>query len=131
MAKNRKTNTITDLSIEKVNLFKEYKFILVIENNFSFGSVTEKLIDSLTCLSVPIYFGSIEIKRLLPDLFNNGVIDGSSYNLDILIKLVKNMSEHEYQQRLATIKKYREKYFKYFSFEGEFEFIYEFISSSL
>ena len=62
------------------------------ENNNSFGTFTEKLIDVFGSLSVPIYYGSVNISKIFPDLFNNAVIDGSQYNLNDLISLINNMA---------------------------------------
>ena len=103
-------------SQSKVHTFKNYKFVVVIENVFHFGSMTEKLIDSLGCLSVPIYFGSYYPEKILPELFTNGVINGFGFKtIDDLLHYLKNMSDEEYIQRILTIKKYREDCYQYFT----------------
>ena len=50
----------TKKSQSKIHTFKHYKFVVVIENCFHFGSMTEKLIDSLGCLSIPGMTGLVK-----------------------------------------------------------------------
>lgn len=113
-------------SITKTEIFKSYKFILVIENCFECGTFTEKLIDALGCLSLPIYFGGKNADKIMPDLFSNGVINGFNYkNIDDLISYLQEMSDKEYTLRVETIKKNRDKYYNYFGLRKINDFIVE------
>ena len=58
-------------------------------------------------MSIPIYFGSLNAEYFFPDLFNNAVINGLNFNnTDEIIKLIKNMSDDEYNLRIENIKKW-------------------------
>lgn len=114
--KMKKSIYYTKKSESKIHTFKDYKFVVVIENCFHFGSVTEKLVDVLGCLSVPVYFGSYYPEKILPELFTNGIINGFNFKtIDDLLYYLKNMSDDEYIQRIETIKKHRESCYQYFT----------------
>ena len=120
---NRNTHNLNELSEKKTNLFKNYKFVLIIENNIHYGSITEKLIDALGSLSLPIYFGSEHIETIMPDIFTNGILNGFETTIEDLIYKIKNMTNEEYNLRIENIKKLRYKYLNGFSFENIFNFI--------
>ena len=91
---------------------------------FEFGNITEKLIDSLGCLSLPIYFGTFHPEYIMPDLFDYGIIDGFKFkNCQELTNYLKNMSEQEYEKRILNIKKARYKYYYIFSQKNIIDFI--------
>lgn len=94
-----------NLSIRKSYVFSHYKYILVCENCSLDGYVSEKLIDSLTCGSIPIYFGPHDAEKYFPELFENGVINGFKCTTDELITLLINMSDDEYKTRVLNIQK--------------------------
>ncbi|MEI6426718.1 MAG: glycosyltransferase family 10 [Candidatus Absconditabacteria bacterium] len=54
---------ITVSGISKLNAIKDYKFTFAIENSSYPGYVTEKIIEPMMMHSVPIYWGSREIKK--------------------------------------------------------------------
>ena len=116
------------LSKDKANIFSNYKFIIVIENNFVSGCFSEKLIDCFLSLSVPIYFGALNAEYFFPDLFNNAVINGLNFNnTNEIIELIKNMSDDEYNLRIENIKKLRNKYFNITSFNYVFNYMSDYI----
>ncbi|MCU0388855.1 MAG: glycosyltransferase family 10, partial [Chitinophagaceae bacterium] len=43
---------------EKIKIFRKAKFVVVVENLFADGYVTEKLAEPLAALTVPVYFGN-------------------------------------------------------------------------
>jgi len=116
LKKNRKNTDIQTLCRDKTDIFKEYKYVVIIENDLHYGCMTEKLIDALGCLSLPIYFGSYRASTFAPELFDDGVIDGFSYTLPALIELLKTMSDEEYRERVAKIQHVREYYYRKHSF---------------
>lgn len=46
---------------DNVELFKNYKFVIAIENEFHNGYITEKLINSLLAGAIPIYMGAPDV----------------------------------------------------------------------
>ena len=93
--------------INKTKVLSQYKFIIVSENCFVNGYVTEKLIDSLSWGNVPIYYGAYNIKEFFPELFEKGIIHGHDYETKELYQYLKSMTDEEYSTRVKTIKKYR------------------------
>ena len=128
---NRKNTELKSLCHLKTDIFKKYKFVLVLDNNNSFGSFSEKLIDVFGSLSVPIYYSSVNIYQIFPDLFNDAVIDGSQYNLDDLINLIHNMTDDEYNKRVNNIKNLRNKYYNACSYHGTGTLMIKYIINSL
>ncbi len=45
------------IGIEKLNFMRKYKFTLAVENSFSPGYTTEKLVEAMLSGSIPIYYG--------------------------------------------------------------------------
>ena len=98
--------------IDKIINMKDYKFIIVCENNYSSYdencmSISEKLFETLETNSLPIYFGCLDIEIVFPNLFKNGVINGRRFKTKELIDKIKNMSNDEYKKRIENIKKYK------------------------
>jgi hypothetical protein len=115
-------------SLLKTEVFKKYKFVVVCENIFTFGNFTEKIIDCLGSLSIPIIFGSFNAKYIFPDLFDNCLIDGFEFkNCNELVNYIENMSNDEYNKRINNIKKVRNKYYKMFSCD----YICDYISNEI
>jgi hypothetical protein len=104
-----------DRTLFKINKFKKYKFILIIENQNIYSYISEKLIDGIISGTLPIYYGYPDIDIALADLFDNGVINGHRYNYDELFKLIKNMTHEEWLVRTNNIKKNLNKYLILFS----------------
>lgn len=97
------------LSLSKKYVFCHYKYILVIENTSIDGYITEKLVDCLTCGSVPIYFGPKNPEIFFPELFENAVINGFKYTTEELLELLHKMTHEEYNIRVSNIEKLCEK----------------------
>lgn len=109
--------------INKTQVLSQYRFVLVSENCFVNGYVTEKLIDSLSWGNVPVYYGSYEIKNFFPNLFENGIINGHDYETKELYQYLKSMPEQEYMIRVKRIKKYRNYYYQMFSLQNIWNYI--------
>lgn len=64
-SKNSLRNKSTQLDYSRwtsnVDLFRSYKFVFAIENDFSDGYITEKLINPLLAGAIPIYYGPPDI----------------------------------------------------------------------
>lgn len=95
--------------ISKCKLLSKYKFVLVFENLFVNGYVTEKLVESLFSNSVVIYYGPPDIKEMYPYLFNFGIINGHDHTVSEILSIMKKMDNTEYNKRVQTIKLYRNK----------------------
>jgi hypothetical protein len=114
-----------DFGLSKINKLSEYKFIIICENLFIDGYITEKLSDVLLCNRVPIYFGGPNIHKILPKLFNQGVINGFEFDtLDDLINCINNMSDEEYLKRINTIKHERNNLFELFNIQTHISYIF-------
>ena len=94
--------------INKCKVLSEYKFILVFENMFIDGYITEKFVESMYSDNIVIYYGPKNIKTMYPDLFNYGMINGHEYNVDNIIDIMNTMTDDEYNKRVDTIKKLRD-----------------------
>lgn len=81
-------------SIELLNIFNKYKFILTIENSYDDGYITEKIFNCFFSKAIPIYKGSPIIKNFIN---NKSFIDINSYNdnIDNLISLIKLLNNDE------------------------------------
>lgn len=55
-------------SLELLNVFHKYKFILCIENSYSDGYITEKIFNCFYARTIPLYKGSPIIKKYLNEL---------------------------------------------------------------
>ena len=81
-------------SIELLNIFNKYKFILAFENSYNDGYITEKIFNCFFAKTIPIYKGSNIIKNYINessfiDINNNNDIE----NIIQLIKLLNNNEE--------------------------------------
>lgn len=104
-------------------IFARYKFVLVIENCFQYGYVTEKLGEPLISGSIPIYFGDYNIEFFIPDLFSHGAINGHSYTSpEELFSSIKAMTSEEIRKRLEKIEQHRQVYFDLTSRRNIFDF---------
>lgn len=110
-------------SISKKHLYKIYKFVIIAENYFTDGYITEKLVDCLYSLNVPVYFGFPNVEIALPKLFDNGVINGFNFDsLKDLVKFLNEMSDEEYNKRIEVIKRERHTLFKIHSENNQMSF---------
>lgn len=86
----------------KVDIFREYKFCICIENSVARSYVTEKIYDGLVAGCLPIYFGAPDISYFVPDM--NGILDlrdfGSVEKLhEELVRLLNN--DTAYEEKMA------------------------------
>ncbi len=108
---------------EKIEIFKKYRFILVVENAFTHFYLTEKLGEPLAALCVPIYFGDPDIEEHLPELFDQGVINGHRFDsLAQLSAYIEGMPAKEYLARVQQIKDHRHRYFLLTDYKRIWEF---------
>ncbi len=89
----------------KLELLQKYKFSICFENASGIkGYITEKILDSLAAGCVPVYWGAPNITDFIPKECLILMSDFKTY--DDLYAYLVNMSEVEYNQRLAAIKKF-------------------------
>jgi GR25 family glycosyltransferase involved in LPS biosynthesis len=79
-----------------VKIYSEYKFVLAIENKIKNGYNTEKLINPILANSIPIYYGSDDIFKIIN---RKRVICFNDFNniddlIDYIIQLSKNEEEY-------------------------------------
>lgn len=79
---------------------KDYRFSVVIENSFSKGYFTEKIIDCFRTGVIPIYKGDPDIKSYGFD--NNGIL--TFENFDDLEKILNSCDEGLYLDKLKSVK---------------------------
>jgi len=79
-------------SIDLLNIFNKYKFILAFENSYDDGYITEKIFNCFFAKTIPIYKGSNIIKNYI-----NGTsfIDTNNTNNENIIELVKLLNKDE------------------------------------
>jgi hypothetical protein len=111
----------TQISNDKLNALKKYKFIIVCENCYSYGYISERVIDIMTIGSIPIYYGN-NYNFLFND--NIGIIDGQSFkNIDSMYNYINNIDENTYNKMINANKIFITNYIKYFTWEYIWNFI--------
>lgn len=101
----------------KINVIKQYRFCVCIENTFDCkGYITEKIFSGFAAGCVPIYWGPSNVGDYIPkDCF----IDCRDFeNYDQLYEFIKEMSEETYNQYVECIKAFL-KSEKGFQFTGD------------
>jgi hypothetical protein len=74
-------------SVELLNVFNKYKFIICYENSYNDGYITEKIFNCLYARTIPIYKGSEKINNYInKDCF----IDGRSNFIEKIINVKDN-----------------------------------------
>jgi hypothetical protein len=64
---NTENNILIDKKVDLVNFYKQFKFVMAIENSYHDGYITEKIMLPFMAGSIPIYYGSNKIKELFND----------------------------------------------------------------
>lgn len=97
---------------DKLDIMKDSKYSLCIENYSTKGYFTEKIVDAILSLNLPFYWGATDILDYFPSeavITLTGEIDE---DLSIISKALKN---GEWEKRLLAIKKAREVYLNEYS----------------
>lgn len=82
------------------DVFTDYRYSIVIENNVSDYYFTEKLTSCFAAQTVPIYVGA----RKIAEFFNtDGMIVISDDELDNIGEILKNCNSYDYEQRRHAI----------------------------
>jgi hypothetical protein len=103
---NKKIQSQQARSIEKLEIYKDYKFNIVLENLFHDFYYTEKFYDILYGNSISIYFGSPNINLIFSDFFSNeGVINGFDYYNDshfnnTFLKKILSLTDEEINEKI-------------------------------
>ena len=79
-------------SIELLNIFNKYKFILAFENSYDDGYITEKIFNCFFSKTIPIYKGSNIIKSFINE---SSFIDINNNNIEDIIELIKLLNNNE------------------------------------
>ena len=79
-------------SIELLNIFNKYKFILAFENSYDDGYITEKIFNCFFSKTIPIYKGSNIIKSFINE---SSFIDINNNNIENIIQLIKLLNNNE------------------------------------
>lgn len=94
------------VAASKEEVYSRFKFALCLENASLKNYVTEKIIDCLTSLIVPIYKGATNISEYIP---SNLFIDYDSFKTtEEMYHYLKNMSDDEYATYIDRIKNFLE-----------------------
>ena len=88
-------------SVELLNVFNKYKFILCFENSYCDGYITEKIFNCFFAHTIPIYKGSPIVEQYLN---TSSFIDAR--NFDDSINLIKKLNSNEelYNQYISANK---------------------------
>lgn len=86
---------------QKVNFISKYKYCLCFENIRLEGYITEKILDSMKAMTIPIYHGASNIDKYIPSNCFIKLSDFQDYNE--LNKYLKNMPQSEYELYLSNI----------------------------
>ncbi len=74
-------------SVELLNVFNKYKFIICFENSYADGYITEKIFNCFYAKTIPIYKGSEKITNYIN---KDSFIDGRSNFIEKIIKVKDN-----------------------------------------
>ena len=79
-------------SLELLEVFNQYKFVLCVENSYNSGYITEKIFNAFFSKTIPIYSGSDKI-----DYFFNSksFVNIENSNIEKCFDLIKELSENE------------------------------------
>jgi hypothetical protein len=112
-----------DRSLNKANILKNYKFIIVCENCYEYGYVSERLFDTMIAGSVPIYFGN-NIDFLFTDKI--GIINGRQFqNIDMLHKYLLSIDNDAYNKMVKSNLKFIKNNINYFKWDKIWHFIFD------
>ncbi len=88
----------------KLDLIKNYRFCLALENTAASGYISEKIFQPISTWTLPIYFGghNSSIYSIFP---KNSFIDISQYNgIADMLSYINSMSESEFYDRLNVLR---------------------------
>jgi len=88
-------------SLELIDFYKEYKFVLAIENSSGENYITEKLFNALRAGIIPIYWGSQNINQLINEERIIQIHDNSLEEFKRVAELINNMSDETYKAILS------------------------------
>ena len=71
-------------SVELLNVFNKYKFIICFENSYADGYITEKIFNCFFAKTIPIYKGS---EKICDYINRNSFIDGRGNYVDEILKI--------------------------------------------
>jgi hypothetical protein len=106
---------MTSKSSDKIHLFREYQFSLIIENSRLNNCFTEKLCDCLYTKTIPIYYGAPNISEYFD---TTGWIILENESVETLLAKIRTLDESWYQRHLDTVMKNYESVLQYISYEG-------------
>lgn len=89
-----------------------YKFNLVIENEYIDNWITEKFYDAILTNTIPIYFGCKNIKEIYPE--DGYILLEDINNTDLIINqldYINKNADRIYTEKLTGLKKIKENYF--------------------
>ena len=90
---NNETETYNDIALD---LYKDYKFVIAMENNYVDGYNTEKIINPIIANSIPIYWGDTKVF----DYINKKrVIYIPDYTDGELLNLIKKLDEDDIEYK--------------------------------
>ena len=105
-----------DSSPRKQDALINYKFNLVIENEYSNNWITEKFYDGILTETVPVYYGCKNIKDIYPEdgyILIDNINDITS--IKQLLTHINDNADEIYQSKLEGMKKIKQKYFEEFN----------------
>lgn len=110
-----KKNTKGWLS-KKIDGLIDYKFSLCIENSNEKNYITEKFYDCVLNDTIPIYFGCLNIKELLPE--NGYILIDDIDDIDGILNLLNRINENcdeLYNRMIPNCRIIKERYFNEFN----------------
>lgn len=94
--------TYRGYATDKLGQLGLYRFGLAYENMKANGYITEKIFDTFSAGSVPVYYGAPNIASYIP---SNCFIDRRLFTNDAaLYQFLKNMTEEQYEQYIVNIR---------------------------
>jgi hypothetical protein len=83
-------------SIELLNVFNQYKFILCFENSYQDGYITEKIFNCFFARTIPIYRGASNVNTFFnEESFINANYINKEDDIICFINKIKNISENK------------------------------------
>jgi hypothetical protein len=100
-------------SPERKNSLIDYKFNVVIENEYNDNWITEKFYDCILTDTIPIYYGCKNIKEIYPE--GGYILINDINNLEEIKNLLEDINKNAdkiYSENIDSIRKIKKRYFE-------------------
>lgn len=100
---------------QKADALQPYRYSIAVENDTTPYYFTEKLLDCLAAMTIPVYVGATELDKF----FNmDGIIQMNGKSLEEWDKVLHSCCKEDYQERLEAVRDNYNRVFQYLCIEN-------------